>query len=56
MKKNKKTRKITFRINKTLYNVLEKGMEETGCDMSDVLRNIIIDYKRFIKKQKELTF
>lgn len=56
MKKNSKTRRITFRINETLYNVLEKGMDETGCGISEVLRNIIIDYKRFIKRQKELTF
>ena len=52
MKKNKKTRRITFRINETLYEFLERGMDETGMEMSELLRNIISDYKRFIEKMK----
>ena len=52
MKKNKKTRKITFRINDTLYEYLNRAMDETGMEMSELLRNIISDYKRFVGKLK----
>lgn len=42
--------KISFRITEKLLEYVDRGVNETGTDRSEVLRNIIADYQRFIKK------
>ena len=51
MAKNKKTRKITFRCSEKIYDFIENGCEEAGCNRSQVITGIIIDYMRFLKKK-----
>lgn len=42
--------KITFRPTKEMYDLIESVKKETGLTDSKVMRNIISDYIRFIKK------
>jgi len=42
--------KISFRITRELLEYVDSGVEKTGTDRSEVLRNIIADYMRFIRK------
>lgn len=42
--------KITFRPTKEMYDLIESVKKESGLTNSEVMRNIISDYIRFIRK------
>lgn len=53
--KNKKTKRITIRLNKNLYDLLSYVSETTGLTKSEVIRTIIVNYYQmleFLRKQK----